>query len=119
MLQKTRMPQIRGGKGEAVLTYCELLPTKEIRYHTAFPKGKKQRIFLQYRTSSLVDYSFVVLFFIISRPYWIKLYIALFFMQLRGYPLTNFHKFDLVGAKHKSVLVPPETCAATKNKHIF
>jgi hypothetical protein len=36
------MPQIRGGKGEAVLRYCEPLPTKEMRHHTAFPKGKKQ-----------------------------------------------------------------------------
>ncbi len=41
MMQKPRMPQIRGGKGEAVLMYCEPWPTKEMRYHTAFPKGKK------------------------------------------------------------------------------
>jgi hypothetical protein len=35
------MRQIRGGKGEAVLRYCEPLPTKEMRHHTTFPKGKK------------------------------------------------------------------------------
>jgi hypothetical protein len=27
------MPQIQGGKGEAVVGYAELLPTKEMRYH--------------------------------------------------------------------------------------
>jgi hypothetical protein len=42
MLQKPRIPQIRGGKGEAVLGYCEPLTTKEMQHHTAFPKGKKQ-----------------------------------------------------------------------------
>jgi hypothetical protein len=41
MLQKPRMLQIRGGKGEGVLRYCEPLPTKEMWHHTAFPKGKK------------------------------------------------------------------------------
>jgi hypothetical protein len=35
------MPHIRGGKGEAVLRYCEPVPTKEMGHHTAFPKGKK------------------------------------------------------------------------------
>jgi hypothetical protein len=42
MLQKPRMPQIQGVKGEAVLRYCEPLRTQEMRHHTAFPKGKKQ-----------------------------------------------------------------------------
>ena len=42
MLQKTRIPQIQGVKGEAVLGYCEPLTTQEMWYHTAFPKGKKQ-----------------------------------------------------------------------------
>jgi len=32
-LQKSRMPQIRGVKGEAVAIYCEPLITKEKRYH--------------------------------------------------------------------------------------
>jgi hypothetical protein len=41
MLQKSRMLQIRDGKGEAVLRYCEPLPTKEMRHQTTFPKGKK------------------------------------------------------------------------------
>jgi hypothetical protein len=45
MLQKPRMPQIPGVKGEAVLKYCETLRTQEIRHHTAFPKGKKQSDF--------------------------------------------------------------------------
>ena len=31
-LQKSRMPQIRGVKGEAVVIYCELLTTKEMGY---------------------------------------------------------------------------------------
>jgi hypothetical protein len=42
MLQKPRMLQIQGVKGEAVLRYCEPLRTQEMRHHTAFPKGKKQ-----------------------------------------------------------------------------
>jgi hypothetical protein len=52
------MPQIRGGKGEAVLRYCEPLPTKEMRHHTAFPKGKKQYNFQlnqEYTFSELLD----------------------------------------------------------------
>jgi hypothetical protein len=40
MLQKPRMPQIRGVEGEVVLGYCEPSTTKEMRHHTAFPKGK-------------------------------------------------------------------------------
>jgi hypothetical protein len=32
-LQKSRMPQIRGVKGEAVAIYCEPLTTKEMGYH--------------------------------------------------------------------------------------
>jgi hypothetical protein len=36
MLQKSRMLQIRNGKGEAVPRYCEPLPTKEMQHHTAF-----------------------------------------------------------------------------------
>ena len=32
-LQKLRMPQIRGFKGEAVVIYCEPLTTKEMGYH--------------------------------------------------------------------------------------
>jgi hypothetical protein len=42
------MSQIRGGKGEAVLRYCEPLPTKEMRYLTAFPKGKKHGRFFPF-----------------------------------------------------------------------
>jgi len=32
MLQKSRVLQIRGVKGEAVVLYCEPLTTKEMRY---------------------------------------------------------------------------------------
>ena len=32
-LQKSRMLQIQGGKGEAVVDYCEPLTTLEMRYH--------------------------------------------------------------------------------------
>jgi hypothetical protein len=53
ILQKPRIPQIGGGKGEAVLTYREPLPTKEMRYHTAFPKGKKQSLFRLFQDSTL------------------------------------------------------------------
>jgi len=55
MLQKPRMPQIQGVKGEAVLRYCEPLRTQEMRHHTAFPKGKKQGDFLKNRNSLLVN----------------------------------------------------------------
>jgi len=40
------MLQTQGVKGEAVLGYCELLTTQEMRHHTAFPKGKKQGVFM-------------------------------------------------------------------------
>jgi hypothetical protein len=56
MLQKPRMPQIRGGKGEAVLRYCEPLPTKEMRHHTAFPEGKIVRYFSKIQTSPAVTF---------------------------------------------------------------
>jgi hypothetical protein len=42
MLQKPRRPQIRGVQGEAVYVYREPWRTKEMRPHTAFPKGEKQ-----------------------------------------------------------------------------
>jgi hypothetical protein len=42
MLQKSRMLQIRDGKGEAVLRYCEPLPTKEMQHHTAFPASSPE-----------------------------------------------------------------------------
>jgi len=32
-LQKSRMPQVRGVKGEAVVIYCEPLTTKEVGYY--------------------------------------------------------------------------------------
>ncbi len=32
-LQKSRMPQVRGVKGEAVVIYCEPLTTKEMGYY--------------------------------------------------------------------------------------
>jgi hypothetical protein len=47
MLQKPRMPQIQGVKGEAVLRYAGPLRTQEMRYHTDFPKGKNRAIFLK------------------------------------------------------------------------
>ena len=50
MLQKPRMPQIQGVKGEAVLRYAEPLRTQEMRHHTAFPKGKKQGQVLERET---------------------------------------------------------------------
>jgi hypothetical protein len=51
MLQKLRMPQIRGGKGEAVLRYCEPLPILPMagRHHTTFPKGKKHGQFCYFQ----------------------------------------------------------------------
>jgi hypothetical protein len=57
MLQKPRMPQIRGGQGEAVPRYCESWPTKEMghrgrlgwRHHTVFSKSKNRSIFMQFR----------------------------------------------------------------------
>jgi hypothetical protein len=39
ILQKPRMLQIQGIKGEAVPGYGEPLTTQEIRHYTAFPKG--------------------------------------------------------------------------------
>jgi hypothetical protein len=45
MLQKLRMPQIQGVRGEALLRYAEPLTTQEMQHHTAFPKGKKQGLF--------------------------------------------------------------------------
>jgi len=54
MLQKPRMPQIQGVKGEAVLRYCEPLRTQEMRHHTAFPRGKKQdRTFCEFKTNTI------------------------------------------------------------------
>ena len=38
-LQKSRMLQIQGAKGEAIVSYCEPLATQEMRYHPA--KGGK------------------------------------------------------------------------------
>jgi hypothetical protein len=63
LLQKPRMPQIQGVKGEAVPRYCEPLRTQEMRYHTAFPKGKKQGNFYRNKTplwenSRLTSFSF-------------------------------------------------------------
>jgi hypothetical protein len=48
------MPQIRGGKGEAVLRYCEPLPTKEMRPQTTFLKGKNMADCIGFRISLLV-----------------------------------------------------------------
>jgi hypothetical protein len=39
MLQKPRMLQLRGGKGEVVLKYYEPLPTKEMRHHGCLEKA--------------------------------------------------------------------------------
>ena len=56
MMQKTSMPQIRDGQGEAVLRYCEPLPTKEMRHHTAFPKGKKQGQFSLFQDFTFCEF---------------------------------------------------------------
>jgi len=55
-LQKPRIPQIQGVKGEAVLGYCEPLTTQEMRHHTAFPTGKKQGDFLLIQDSTFSEY---------------------------------------------------------------
>jgi hypothetical protein len=47
------MPQTRDGKGEAVLKYCEPLPTKKMGHHRAFPKGEKQGVLMM-----SVDFTF-------------------------------------------------------------
>jgi len=68
------MPQIQGGKGEAVLKYCEPLLTKEMRYHTAFPKGNKWVNFLLNQ-----DYTFG------------EFLSDLKFSTIRAWLLTNIH----------------------------
>jgi hypothetical protein len=50
------MLQIQGVKGKAVLGYCELLTTQEVRHLTAFPKGKKQGDFLLLQDSTLSEF---------------------------------------------------------------
>jgi hypothetical protein len=70
MLQKPRMPQIQGVKGEAVLRYAEPLRTQEMRHHTAFPKGKNRAIFLKNRNSPWVNIHGIMILFISSLPYW-------------------------------------------------
>jgi hypothetical protein len=42
MLQKSKMLQIRDGQGEAVLRYCEPLPTKEMQHQTTFPASSPE-----------------------------------------------------------------------------
>jgi hypothetical protein len=64
MLQKPRMPQIQGVKGEAVLRHCEPLRTQEMRHHTAFPKGKKQGDFSKKQEFIFGDHS--------SDPYFVQ-----------------------------------------------
>ena len=44
-LQKSRMPQIQGVKGEAVVIYAEPLTTQEMRYPRLSPKGKQHGCF--------------------------------------------------------------------------
>jgi hypothetical protein len=39
MLQKPRVPQVRGGRGEAVLGYCEPLDNKGDVVSLGFPEG--------------------------------------------------------------------------------
>jgi len=38
------MPHIRGGKGEAVVSYCEPLTTKEMGYHRLSRRVNKMKI---------------------------------------------------------------------------
>lgn len=42
--QKSRMPHIRGIKGEAVVVYCESLITKEMGYHRLSRRVNKNEI---------------------------------------------------------------------------
>jgi len=56
MLQKLRMPQIQGIKGEAELRYSDPMTTKEMLHHTAFPPGKKQGDFLLIQNSTFSEF---------------------------------------------------------------
>ena len=42
--RKSRMPHIRGIKGEAVVVYCESLITKEMGYHRLSQRVNKNEI---------------------------------------------------------------------------
>jgi len=42
--RKSRMPHIRGIKGEAVIAYCESLITKEMGYHRLSRRVNKNEI---------------------------------------------------------------------------
>jgi hypothetical protein len=46
--RKSRMPQIRNIKGEAVVIYCEPLITREAGLHRLSPEGKQKGIFVKY-----------------------------------------------------------------------
>ena len=39
--RKSRMPQMQGGKGEAVVNYREPFPTPQMGYHRLSPRGKQ------------------------------------------------------------------------------
>ncbi|UCG79809.1 MAG: hypothetical protein JSV60_07445, partial [Desulfobacterales bacterium] len=42
--RKLRLPRIQGVKGEAVVSYCELLTTLEMGYHRLFQRVNKMKI---------------------------------------------------------------------------
>ena len=44
-LQESRMPQIQGVEGEAVVIYRELSTTQEVRYHRLSPRVNKMAVF--------------------------------------------------------------------------
>jgi hypothetical protein len=53
-LNERRAGACRVGKGEVVQRYFEPLPTKEMRHHTAFPKGKIDPHFNEIKISPVV-----------------------------------------------------------------
>jgi hypothetical protein len=45
-LQKSRMLQIQGAKGDAVVIYCEPLATQEMRYHRLSLRVNNMAVFV-------------------------------------------------------------------------
>jgi hypothetical protein len=72
MLQKPRMPQIQGVKGEAVLRYAEPLriPPRRDGITRLSPRVKNRAIFLKNRNSLLVNIHGIMILFNSSLPYW-------------------------------------------------
>ncbi len=54
-LQKPRVPQMQGVKGEAVVVYADPLTTKEMRYHRFSQRVNNVAIFLSFWMSLPVN----------------------------------------------------------------